>query len=111
MEDDCVSFIELSADGTLLVDRWGEFPVVVHRAMVAVEDLAAAIPVLANPELVALLDGPVLPCSLVFDYEVSMEIVLADGAHRGNVTLCEDPPIQAALATIDGLAETYLPED
>jgi hypothetical protein len=109
--DDCASSIELSSDGTLLVDRWGEFPVVVHEATVASVDLAAAVPVLTNPALVALLDGPVLLCSQVFDYVVFMEVVLADGVHQGNVTTCQDPPIQAALDAMEGLAETYLPED
>ena len=70
-----------------------------------------SIPVLTDPELVALLGGPTLPCSLVTDFVESMEVVLADGARRNNVTTCEDPPIEAALATIRQLSETYLPED
>ena len=111
VEDDCSASIELSMDGTLRVDRWGEFPVVVHEATVSAEDLATAVPVLIDPELVALLDGPVLPCSLVFDFVESMEIVLTDGARRNNVTTCENPPIKAALDTIRQLSETYLPED
>ncbi len=111
MEDDCSAFIELSMDATLRVDRWGEFPVVVREATVSAEDLAAAVPVLTDPELVGLLGGPVLPCSLVTDSVVSMEVVLADGARRNNITTCEDSPIKAAAATIRQLSETYLPED
>jgi hypothetical protein len=111
VEDDCSAFIELNMDGTLLVDRWGEFPVVVHETTVSAEDLAAAVSVLTDPELVTLLGGPVLPCSLVFDWVVLMELVLADGARRNYVTTCEDPPIQAASATMRQLSETYLPDD
>ena len=110
-EDDCAASIELSMDGTLRVDRWGELPVVVHEATVSAEDLATAISVLTDPELVALLGGPTLPCSLVTDFVESMEVVLADGARRNNVTTCEDPPIEAALATVRQLSETYLPEE
>lgn len=111
VEDDCAAFIELSMDGTLRVDRWGEFPVVVREATVAAEDLAAAVPVLTDPDLVKLLGGPVLPCSVVTDSVVSMEVVLADGARRNNITTCEDPPIEAAAATMRQLSETHLPED
>jgi len=111
VEDDCSASIELSMDATLRVDRWGEFPVVVHEATVSAKDLATAVPVLTDPELVALLGGPVLSCSLVTDSVVSMEVVLADGAQRNDITTCEDPPIEAALATIRELSETYLRED
>ena len=111
VEDDCSAFIELHMDGTLRVDRWGEFPTAVHEATVSASDLGAAVPVLTNPELEALLGGPVLPCSIVTDSVVTMELVLADGALRNNVTTCEDPPIEAARTTMRQLAESYLPED
>lgn len=106
---DCSGYIDLRHDGRLLVDRDGELPVVVHQAQVSQADLDAAVPVLTDPALVALLDRAQPPCEPPSDIFDSMTLVEEDARYSNGVTFCTDEPIAAARAVLDDLAETYLP--
>ena len=106
---DCAGYIELRHDGRLLVDRIDELPVVVHKAQVSQEDLDAAVAVLTDPDLVALLDLAGPPCEPPTDIYDSMLLVEEDARHSNSVTFCTDAPIAAARAALDDLVETYLP--
>lgn len=110
VRDDCSGSIRLTNEAMLSVDRFGEFPIIVHQADVSPDDFAAAVPALTDPALVALLSGPLLPCGIVPDSAVSMELVLDDAVPRlQGVTACEDPAIEAARTMMVNLAETYGP--
>ena len=106
---DCAGYIDLRHDGRLLVDRLDELPVVVHQAQVSQEDLDAAVAVLTDPELVALLDLAGPPCEPPTDIYDSMILVEEDARHSNSVTFCNDAPIAAARAALDDLVEAYLP--
>lgn len=108
-EYDCSGSVELLADGTLRIDVDGERPVVVHEARVSTSDLAAAIPVLTDPALIALLDLGEPPCVPPTDVFEGMELTLGGVVHDNSTTTCSQPPIAAARATMRRLAETYLP--
>ena len=106
---DCAGYIDLRHDGRLRVDRVDELPVVVHEAQVSREDLDAAVAVLTDPELVALLDLAGPPCEPPTDIYDSMLLVEEDARHSNSVTFCSDAPITAARAVLDDLVESYLP--
>ena len=105
---DCTSSVELSADGTLRVDRFGEPNGAIHTATVNDFDLANAIKVLTDSGLVAILDASEPPCSPPTDIFESMQLVDGDGEHRVGVTFCSGPEIDAARAVLDDLTATYL---
>jgi len=106
---DCAGFIELNASGLLRVDRFGEVPEVVHEATVSSEDLAAAIPILTDADLVGLLDLGETPCEPPTDIFESMELVMDGVTHENSTTFCSDAPLVAARAAMRGLQETYIP--
>ena len=106
---DCASFIELGADRVLLFDRFGELPVVVHQAEVTPGELADAVLVLTDPDLVALLDlgePPCLPPSDVFE---QMLLVAGGREHANDTTFCDDAPLEAARAALEDLAAAHFP--
>jgi len=108
-EMDCAGFIELNASGLLRVDRFGEVPEVVHEATVSSEDLAAAIPILTDVDLVGLLDLGETPCEPPTDIFESMELLMDGVTHENSTTFCSDAPLVAARAAMRGLQETYIP--
>jgi hypothetical protein len=108
-EEDCAAFIELRADRTLRYDRFGETPVVVHEATVTAEELAGAIEVLTDPQLVALLDLDQPPCEPPTDIGESMTLVARGVEHSNSTTVCSDPPLVAARETLQALVDTYWP--
>jgi hypothetical protein len=107
---DCSGFMELRADGTLLVDRVGEEIEEPRQARISDEDLANAIAVFTKPAFVELLDLDEPPCIEPYDIFESMTITEVDGTeHRNRTTLCEEVAISDARAVIDDLADRYLP--
>lgn len=106
---DCAGFIELGADRVLLLDRTGELPVVVHEAEVSPADLADAIAVLTDRDLVALLDLGEPPCEPPTDVFEQMLLVAGGREHANSTTFCEDAPLVAARAALDDLADAYFP--
>ncbi|HEU5055207.1 MAG TPA: hypothetical protein VFU21_01725 [Kofleriaceae bacterium] len=82
---------------------------VVHEAQVSQADLDAAVAVLTDPELVALLDLARPPCDPPTDVWDSMLLVDDEARHANGVTFCTDAPIAAARAALDDLVDRYLP--
>jgi len=109
-DTDCSGFIELRGDRTLLLDRVGELPVVVHQAEVTRVELGAAIGVLSDPDLIEILDLGEPPCEGPSDIFESMTLILTTGEHMNTVTRCEDPALQAARDELQGLTDSYFPE-
>jgi len=108
-DSDCAGFVELHASGLLRVDKFGETPTTVHEATVMADDLAAAIVVLTDPELIALLDGASPACLPPTDVFESMELTLGGVVHENDTTTCDQAPIAAARAQMDALRTTYVP--
>jgi hypothetical protein len=107
---DCAGSIELRQNRRLLVDREGEFPVVVHEATVSPADLERVAAILSDPALVALLDRGEPPCDPPSDsYDTMTLLDDAGETHANSVTGCADDPIAAARAALDDLAATYVP--
>ena len=108
-EMDCVGRIVLEAAGRLMVDRFGELPVVEYEAQVPADRLAAAIEVLTEPALVALLDLPAAPCEPPFDIFEHMSLTLGGAVHENDTTFCDDAPLAAARDVMFGLVNTFVP--
>jgi hypothetical protein len=108
-DTDCAGFIELAADRVLLVDRIGELPVVVHEAEVTAGELAGAIAILTDRDLVALLDLGEPPCEPPTDVFEQMLLVAGGREHSNSTTFCDDAPLVAARAVLVELADAYVP--
>jgi hypothetical protein len=106
---DCSAFIELCAGGALRYDRFGETPVVIHETTVTPDELASAIEVLTDPDLVALLDLDEPPCEPPTDIGENMTLVARGVEHSNSTTACSDPPLVAARETLQALADAYWP--
>ena len=106
---DCFGSTELTADRVLLVDRFGELPVVIHQAEVTPEEFDAAVPVFTDRDLVELLDLGEPPCEPPTDVVEQMTLYAGGLQHSNSVTTCEDAPLEAARAALDDLATTYFP--
>lgn len=107
---DCSGFIEFRDDGTLLVDRFNG-STLPEQATVSDSDLAEAILVLTDAELVTLLDLDEPPCIPPTDIWESMTLTELDGLeHDNGTTFCDQAPIVAARNLLNRLADEYLPE-
>lgn len=106
---DCDGFIELLADGTLRVEKFGEVGDPVTEAAVDPADLDAAIAVFTDPALIALLDGPDPLCDPPTDVFEAMLVAIDGQVHDATTTFCDQPPIAAARARADELADKYAP--
>jgi hypothetical protein len=110
MDMDCTGFIELQNDGTLIVDRFNDDGRQ-EQATVSDSDLADAIVVLTNAELISLLDLEEPPCVPPTDIWESMTLTEIDGReHDNGTTFCDQAPLQAVRDLLNGLADEYLPE-
>ena len=107
--EDCSGYVELSDTGQLLVDKFGEVPESVHEAQVTDEELTAAIVVLTDPDLVALLDLGAPPCKPPTDIYESMELELDGVSHQNSTTFCGDAPLEAARDVMHDLQQIYVP--
>lgn len=106
---DCDGFIEVLASGLLRVETFGEVGNPVKEVELSPEDLAAALPVFADPALRALLDGPDPACEPPSDIFESMVVVVDGMSHDGGTTFCDQPPIAAARDMASALSEKYVP--
>lgn len=107
---DCVGFIVLTSDGTLLNDKFGELPAgTVHTAKVTQAELDAAIPVLTDTSLVELLDLPGQICQPPTDGWENMTLTMEGKSHSHEVTSCSDQPIVDARKVLNDLANRYFP--
>jgi hypothetical protein len=108
-DTDCTGSIEVRQNGSLLVDRLGEFPAVVHQATISAAELDQVVAIVTDPELVALLDLRHPPCPEVADAWDQMTLFEDDARHDNVVTFCDDDPIVAARAALDELAAAHVP--
>ena len=104
---DCRSSAELSSDGTLRMDPWGEPGAPTLSARVPDAALAQAIPALRDPALLALHARPP-PCPDSNQTE-TMLVRIAGTDHQNATGACNEPPIQAARAAILALTSTHFP--
>jgi len=110
-EYDCSGFVELTADGTLRVDRVQEFPIAVHEATVSAGDLQSAIDVVTLHRLIELLASEDELCDMPSGVHEYMSITLSDGIEHGaSTTFCDQPELESAREIMAELARTYLPE-
>lgn len=107
--EDCSESIELSADGQLRYDAFGEVPVVVHEATVSELDLEAIIPALTAADLVALLSLDEAPCLPPTDIGETMTLVADGVTYQNSTTACTDAPLVRVRDALDNLVADYFP--
>jgi hypothetical protein len=109
--DDCGGFIELSSDGTLSYDKFGELPEgTIHTTSVTQAEFDAAVPVLTDNSLIALLDLPGEICPLLYDIHETMTLWTMEGKTHSHATAgCSNQSIKNARQILDDLANSYFP--
>lgn len=109
--NDCSGFISLASNGTLSYDKFGELPVgTVHTTTVTQAELDAAIPVLTDSSLIALLDLPGQICPQPTDIYESMTLWTMEGTtHSHATTGCSNQPIENVRKMLQDLADSYFP--
>jgi hypothetical protein len=109
--DDCAGFIMLDSHGTLSYDKMGELPEgTVHTTTVTQAELDAAVPILTNIGLIALLDRPGPICPEPTDVHEDMTLWTTAGTnHSHDTTGCSDQPITNARQALHDLANSYFP--
>lgn len=106
---DCDGFIELVAPATLRVEQFGDVADNVTEVQISAEDFDAAAAVFADPELFALLALDDIICNPPTDIFEAM-LVDIDGNIADNTTTgCDNPPVAAARAKANELADKYVP--
>jgi len=105
---DCRSSAELLSDGTLRMDPWGEPGAPTLEAHVPDAALASALPALRAPALLALLDRA-RTCPDANQTETIL-VRVAGTDHRNATGNCNEAPIQAARAAIQGLTNAHFPD-
>lgn len=107
--EDCDGFVELLASGMLRVETFGDVTNTVKEVEISAEDFAAAVPVFADPALVALLGGADPVCDPPTDIFESMLVEIDGVTHDASTTACEQPPIVAARKLANDLRMQYVP--
>jgi len=106
---DCDGFIELLAPATLRVEKFGDITDDVTEVQISQDDFDAAAVVFADPELFALLAQDDIICNPPTDIFEDM-LVDVDGNVASNTTTgCNNPPLAAARAKANELADKYVP--
>lgn len=108
-DSDCDGFVELLASGTLRVEKFGDVGNPVTEIDISPEDFAAAVAVFTDPALLAILDGPDPACNPPTDIFEQMLLKIDGADHDAATTLCDQPPIAAARAKANELADKYVP--
>jgi hypothetical protein len=108
-ESDCAGYLDLDRDGRLLRDGFSGTATAVGSANVTPAELAAAIPVFTNPELLKLLDASSPPCVAPTDIFETMKLAVGGVTHQNSTTLCDNAPVKAARDLIYQLGDKYLP--
>ena len=106
---DCSSYVELSADGILHVDKDDDPSHTVYTAAVSAADMSAALTILTDPALIALLHGPPDCPSLILDASYVMQIDIGDSIIVASVITCTQQPIVAARDEMMALKQEYIP--
>jgi hypothetical protein len=105
---DCESFIELSGDGTLRVDRENDLSHTISSAQLSDADREAALAVLTDPDLFSLLQAPP-GCPFIPDTAVEMWLEIGDVTVVASIAQCTQAPIVAADEMMRTLQKRYLP--
>ena len=100
-------FIELRADGTLLVDRFdGE---ATAEFTVTDAELEDAVAVLTDDALIYLLRLDQAPCITPTDIYEGMTLNMSGEEIHNSVTFCDNAALTDARATLNTLADAYAP--
>jgi hypothetical protein len=105
---DCESYIELSADRLLTVDKENDLTRTVRSAQVSDADFDRALVILTDPDLLALLQGPP-GCAFTPDASVDMTLEVGDLRAVASIANCTQQPIVAADEMMRALEQKYLP--
>lgn len=108
-DSDCNGFVELLSTRILRVEKFGEVGDPVTEVEISADDFAAAVVVLADPELAALLISADPLCDPPTDVYEMMEQVLGGEIRASTTTGCDQPPVEAARMTMNALREQYAP--
>jgi hypothetical protein len=106
---DCDGFIELVAPGTLRVEKFGAVGNPVDETMITPFEFSVAVKAFADPELLALLDGPEPLCDPPTDIFESMLSVVDGVEHEATTTACDQPPLVNAREMAQSLVDMYFP--
>lgn len=106
---DCDGFIEVIAPGKLRVEKFGEVGDPVDEAMLTPFEFSVAVSVFADPELLALLDGPEPLCDPPTDVFESMVVVIDGVEHEATTTTCDQAPLASAREVAQGFVDAYFP--
>lgn len=111
---DCAGSVELLADGTLRLETpcigdmvCHELPAGTYEVVVSAEEREAAIIVLTDPGLIAILQGERPACQPPTDIFEGMAIVFEGAAYDNTTTTCDAAPLQAARAALTELVNAY----
>ena len=108
---DCSGYIMLASNGTLTYDKFDELPEgTLHTTTVTQAELDAAIPVLTDSSLVALLATSGQICPQAYDLYEGMTLWTLDGTtYAHETTGCSDQSIENARKALRDLAGSYFP--
>jgi hypothetical protein len=106
---DCLGYIDLDKTGRLLRDQFSGLDAPLGPASVTPAELANAIAIFTDPELVKLLDASSPPCVPPTDIFESMKLVAGGITHQNGTTFCDNAPVKAARDLIYQLGDKYLP--
>ncbi len=106
---DCSSFYELSADGTLRIDRANELPSQVYEVKIDAVDLEGAVNVLTSDDLVALLGADEEPCVQPQGVTEFMVLETTHWRFSNPTTFCDQKAITSVRDLFGHLEAAYLP--
>lgn len=106
---DCDGFIEVEAPNKLRVEKFGDVGNPLNEAELTDFEFSVAVSVFADPELLALLDGPEPLCDPPTDIFESMISVVDGATHEATTTACDQAPLADAREFAQALVDTYFP--
>lgn len=106
---DCDGFIEVEAPNKLRVEKFGDVGNPLNEAELTDFEFSVAVSVFADPELLALLDGPEPLCDPPTDIFESMLSVVDGVEHEATTTACDQKPLADAREFAQGLVDMYFP--
>lgn len=115
---DCAGSVALLADGTLRLETpcTGDMmcqglPAGTYEVVVSDEERDAAIAVLTDPALIAILQGVEPACPAPTDVFEGMTIAFTDAEYENATTTCDAAPLVAARAVLADLVNAYFTID
>jgi hypothetical protein len=115
---DCAGSVELLADGTLRLETpctgdmlCQDLPEGTYEVVVTDEEREAAIAVLTDPALIAILQGQQPACPAPTDVFEGMTLIFTGVAYDNATTTCDAAPLAAARAALTELVDKYFDLD